>query len=471
MPTRLLFFPPMYVLFTLQVRASDEMYFPCCLAVLGLIPPPESAVTDTEQSGSSGSTVTKVSTLASSSAPPVSSESGAAKHSNGSRPEEEEAGLQEKEEEEEKTSDDKEVSKLRSKCRDSAGASSAPRNAVLKRQLTYCVWGQSAKSPQTFEGITEEDIDKARRNGSVFFRKVVLPVAQSSSASSSSSKGLLSHEKLHFLRVWLDLVLGIRDDVEESNSLGTAPVSTNHSVNNTTAAGSGAVGTEDEKAPSVDTGAEVTTGEGGHGGTAVVTTASSSAEDDEMFNVAYCLRRVEEYQQEREQEREREREREREMSQALEGYNDDGDDYYHDNYGFGCDNSGSRSERYNMPDATFHMRSESMMGSGRRDQYDRRDRSYYHHDHKRDRQRDRDRDYGHYNTERYRGSGRGGGRGRGGGEGSGGGSSGGSGGYCRNRDREGSSRDNYGHGHVHDQGYREGYGGRSNRRSRDRWGR
>ena len=162
----------------LQVKASDEMYFPCCLSVLNRVPPNSDSNTTSDAAPSSSSS------------------------------------------------------------RASTSVSSSTSSFVSKRQVTYCVWGQGDKSPKTFYSITAGDFARAREKGSLFFRK--LSLKPSLDKDNRSSKGPWSDkerergekeidiktgiiaEKKELVQSWLSLVLSLTGN--ESSAVSTDPV-------------------------------------------------------------------------------------------------------------------------------------------------------------------------------------------------------------------------------------------------------
>ena len=60
-------------------------------------------------------------------------------------------------------------------------------NQVCNRRVTYCDWiSKGDRSPKTFYDLNKTDIDKAVREGCLFFRKLVLPTTTNSNTKSAS---------------------------------------------------------------------------------------------------------------------------------------------------------------------------------------------------------------------------------------------------------------------------------------------
>eukprot|EP00596_Hydrurales_sp_CCMP1899_P008339 CAMPEP_0119047336 /NCGR_PEP_ID=MMETSP1177-20130426/52643_1 /TAXON_ID=2985 /ORGANISM="Ochromonas sp, Strain CCMP1899" /LENGTH=679 /DNA_ID=CAMNT_0007021835 /DNA_START=254 /DNA_END=2289 /DNA_ORIENTATION=+ len=137
-----------------KVKASDEMYFVCCLAILGLIPPIGEGGSSPLPSLSSSSS--KEHSLSSSASKEHFSTSSSTERSSSSSSTEPSSQLQASSVLTESTNDYNTGSMIR------------------KRKLTSVLWGQGDKSPQTFFALLAADLERARRGGSLFFRKLKL---------------------------------------------------------------------------------------------------------------------------------------------------------------------------------------------------------------------------------------------------------------------------------------------------------
>ena len=171
-------------------RASDEVFFPTCMQLLGMLAPLSLSV-------SSCSTSSSLSSSCSSSAAVAVGGTG-----NG------------------------------------AGDVAPSWSHVFKRRLTFCDWSQSAKSPFEYtaalsqdasgRGVGEDrrkreavrkvmaDVKQAKAEGCVFFRKIKMPSSSSSSSPCSDGKKLSSRER--FFCDWSAVLYPCR-----ATSLVTAP--------------------------------------------------------------------------------------------------------------------------------------------------------------------------------------------------------------------------------------------------------
>lgn len=175
------------------------MYFACCLAVIGLIP--------TERGAGTGTGT----------APPAPVSAPPAPHTEAistSFPTSEKENKTENDtetENEKKTETVKTVKLLKT---------------VRHRQMTYCVWGQGDKNPKAFTDFTPGPFQSARKQGSIFLRKLILPSYEIKSAKKFHGNNYrheiendrsvdieieIKKEKLGLLRDWLALVYGVTD--------------------------------------------------------------------------------------------------------------------------------------------------------------------------------------------------------------------------------------------------------------------
>jgi hypothetical protein len=125
------------------VSASDEMYFPTCLAVLGeLGATTEMAAgegnTSCEGALRNGSSTSNTTASGGNTVPPSSNVS---------------------------------PQKQQSQSSSSSSSSSSRCCSVLNRRLTYCYWGDSPKSPETYQGLPAEVLEKGVKEGCLFIRK------------------------------------------------------------------------------------------------------------------------------------------------------------------------------------------------------------------------------------------------------------------------------------------------------------
>jgi hypothetical protein len=210
------------------VKASDEMYFPCCLAVLGAIPceDPRSAHTPTTTSVTLSNPLTPSTSLTATkvSIQECSTINEETTTNNTETPKNENENVIETRHEKESESDVK-IENLKL-------------DAVSSRQMTYCVWGQGDKNPKTFSSLTPDIITAAKTQKSIFLRKFVLPSTQSvddNDRKHRQNRGRNSNnrddwnddegdvnaievEKKILLRVWLSLVLQLPDNSDNDNN-------------------------------------------------------------------------------------------------------------------------------------------------------------------------------------------------------------------------------------------------------------
>jgi hypothetical protein len=129
------------------VSASDEMYFPTCLAVLGelggktMAEAAAAAAAGAEGKTSGKETAAVVLNDSSSNNATV----------NGENP--------------------PPSSKATSQEEQPQSSSSSSSSNVLKRRLTYCHWGDSPKSPEAYQGLPAEVLKKGVEEGCLFIRK------------------------------------------------------------------------------------------------------------------------------------------------------------------------------------------------------------------------------------------------------------------------------------------------------------
>ena len=134
------------------MSASDEMYFPTSLNLLGLLQPLPHSHTSPTTSTTNAPAFAPI--LASTATPSTTSATAAT------------------------TVDTADIHSI-----------------VHKRRVTYCVWGQGDKSPTSFFELNQVEVSKARKEGCFFYRKLVFPVPPTSSRAShtdSSSSSISS---------------------------------------------------------------------------------------------------------------------------------------------------------------------------------------------------------------------------------------------------------------------------------------
>lgn len=124
------------------VSASDEMYFPTCLAVLGELGSTTQMAavegnTPCEGAVPNGSSMSSIMRSGGSNVPPSSN-----------------------------TTHQKQQSRS-----SSSGSSSSRCSNVINRRLTYCCWGDSPKSPETYQGLPAAVLEKGVKEGCLFIRK------------------------------------------------------------------------------------------------------------------------------------------------------------------------------------------------------------------------------------------------------------------------------------------------------------
>ena len=127
------------------VSASDEMYFPTCLAVLGEL----GAKATTAAAAAAGEG--------------KASDEGAT--SNGSSTNSSTAN------EGEATAPSESTSQPEQNYPPRTSSSSSSSGNVLKHRLTYCHWGDSPKSPETYQGLPAEVLKKGVEEGCLLIRK------------------------------------------------------------------------------------------------------------------------------------------------------------------------------------------------------------------------------------------------------------------------------------------------------------
>lgn len=185
------------------------MYFPCCLAVLNCIPP----ICAVSSSGTKG-TKTSPSQSTLSTLPP------------------QHTPLQ-----------DAEIIKV-----DHINSTSV---SVSCRKMTYCVWGQGDKSPQTFFALTPALLKDALKEKCLFFRKLVLPkvikgvkegvkegvkdevIKEIEERSDSIEKSEVEEGAEKLIESWLVLVLNVEDtsDIVSNDNLYVGNVNISKGVN------------------------------------------------------------------------------------------------------------------------------------------------------------------------------------------------------------------------------------------------
>ena len=227
-----------------QVKASDEMYFPCCLAVLGAIPTEDPRSSNSLNSSNSLSSSSK--SLSSHLSTPLITTAAAT----ATTAIQECSAINEKiiADTTEKTKNETE-NKNKSDTDNKNGNENGKESEydiklkkkiikldyVSSRQMTYCVWGQGDKNPKTFSTLTPDIVTAANLQKSIFLRKFVLPSnnhnnhdydkrqdhnnkrRNETSAFTEYKNEVKSFEveKRTLLCAWLTLVLKIKDTCDK----------------------------------------------------------------------------------------------------------------------------------------------------------------------------------------------------------------------------------------------------------------
>ena len=115
--------------------------------------------------------------------------------------------------------------------------------SVSCRKMTYCVWGQGDKSPQTFSTLTPALLKDALKEKCLFFRKLVLPkvkegvkegvIKENEGRNDSIEKSEVEEGVEKLIENWLVLVLNLEDtsDSVSNDNLNAGNVNISKGVN------------------------------------------------------------------------------------------------------------------------------------------------------------------------------------------------------------------------------------------------